>query len=75
MLGSILSYDIKTTLKSCCCCFLRENLKILPHIHTVVMDPITCFFCSGFIQGSLSKIQGLFKYFSRPFYSLQGQKI
>ena len=30
---------------------------------------------TGFIQGSLSKIQGLFKEFSRLFYSFQGLKV
>ena len=30
---------------------------------------------SGFIQVSLSKIQGLFKDFSRLFYSFQGLKV
>ena len=30
---------------------------------------------TGFIQASLSKIQGLFKEFSKLFYSFQGLKV
>ena len=35
----------------------------------------TLYDITGFIQGSLSKIQGLFKDFSRLFYSFQRLKV
>ena len=45
--------------------FSLENRAIVKYVHIH----------RGFIQGSLSKIQGLFKDFSRIFYSFQGLKV
>ena len=51
---------------------LLPSVQIVLHICECVLDVIMY---TGLIQGSLSKIQGLFNDFSRLFYSFQRLKV
>ena len=45
------------------------------HVDLINIVYLIAVIFTGFIQGSLNKIQGLFKDFSRLFYSFQGLKV